>query len=266
MGRDARIRRLSLVGPDGHAVRAVPKVALGFAFGSLHWPFVRSLITLLQRQGEGGSVVRHLIPQQGLYIGENRNRIVQGFLGTDADWLLQVDTDIEFPPELPEMLLALATARGKKIVAASVPLSPPIPGCALNRRPEIPGEWLYVPEEEITEDGVECDAVASAVVLIHREVFEAIADQVGQCWFLQTGPGAIMPDVKDAASRTAWTETGRPRDRKYVHIGEDVLFCMRAEDAGFRSLCAKVPGLRHHKVLPLSHDVLSEAVSKEARG
>jgi hypothetical protein len=266
MGRDSRLGRghLGLVRPDGSAARRPPTVALGYSFGTLHWPFVRSLLALgehrLEVMARGRApVVRYQIPQPGLYIGENRNRIVQGFMKTDAEWLLQVDTDIEFPPDLPERMVDLAGST-RKILAASVPLTPPIPGCALNRRPDRPGEWLYLPESEITEDGVECDAVATAVVLIHRDVLTAIADREGQCWFLQTGPGAVMPQVMEPASRAAWMGEGPMRERKYVHIGEDVLFCMRAEDAGFRSWCAKVPGLRHYKVLPLSHDAEPEVI------
>lgn len=266
---NGRLRTLGLVCPDGQPAARTPKIALGFAFGTLHWPFVRSLLGVTQHQigdmAQGKSpAVRHLIPQSGLYVGENRNRIVQAFMGLDADWLLQIDTDIEFPPDLPERMVTLAGA-SRKIIAASVPLAPPLPSCALNRRAEMPGEWIYVPEDEITEDGIECDAVATAVVLIHREVFAAVADQVGQCWFLQGGPGSIMPDVKDAASRSAWTG-GPMRDRRYTHIGEDVLFCMRAEEAGFRSYCARVPGLRHYKTLPLTHDPVGEGSPMEARG
>ena len=260
MGREARSRQqFGLVRPDGRSAARVPRIALGYAYGTLHAPFVHSLFALMNSRH--AEVIRQVIPQQGLYVGENRNSIVQRFMTTDSEWLLQIDTDIAFPPDLPEAMVALAGSE-RKIVAASVPLGPPLPSCALNRNPNVPGEWKYVPEEEITEAGIECDVVATAVVLIHRKVFEAIADREGQCWFLQTGPGAVMPDVKDAASRAAWTGEGPMRDCKYLHIGEDVLFCMRAEDAGFRSYCAKVPGLRHYKVVPLTHDVISADESR----
>lgn len=250
--------------------RKKAKVALGYCFGTLHWPFVRSLRRLDQhRLGQMARdempTVLHEIPQQGLYVGENRNVIVQQFMRTDAEWLLQIDTDVEFPPDLPETMLALAGG-SRKILAASVPLGVPLPGCALNRNPSMPGEWIYVPEEEITPEGIECDAIATAVVLVHREVFEAIADREGQCWFLQSGPGAVLPDVKDAGSRGAWRGTGPMRDRKYIHIGEDVLFSMRAEDAGYRCYCARVPGLRHHKTVPLSHDFAPGAAEATAGG
>lgn len=264
MGREERIRRIALVGGGHpHIIGARPKVALGFCFGSIQWPFMRSVIALTERsyrQGEQ-ALVRHLLPEQGLYIGENRNRIVQRFMNTDAQWLLQVDTDIEFPSDLPEKLLELTQGGRRKVLAASVPLSPPLPGCAMNRNPQMPGEWIYVPEEQLSEEGIEVDAVASAILLVHRDVFQAIADDVGQCWFLQTGPGAVMPDVKDVASRAAWSDQGPRCNRRYVHIGEDVLFSMRAEEVGFRSYCAKVPGLRHYKTLPLTHDVAVEMLA-----
>lgn len=254
MGRDARLRHLGLVTSGGAPLRREPpKVALGYCFGTLHWPFVKSKDALreydIQRMAKGQlPTVHYQLPQAGLYIDHNRNRVVEKFMETDAEWLLQIDTDIEFPPNIVETLLAIAGG-DKKILAASVPLGPPLPSSAW-RMTEQPGIWQGVPSEEITAEGIQVDGIATAVVIIHRQVFEAIADQVGQIWFLKT----TQPRMTEERSKLAWIGKGPVRDRQYISVGEDLAFCMRAADAEFQPWCAKVPGLRHHKTLPMSHD------------
>jgi hypothetical protein len=304
MGREARLRHLGLVTSGGAPLRSTPpKVALGYCFGTLHWPFVKSKDALreydIQRMARGElPTVHYQIPQAGLYIDHNRNRVVEKFMEADAEWLLQIDTDIEFPPDIVETMLAVA-GRDKKILAASVPLGPPLPSCAWMMT-EQPGIWRSVPtdhwcplcrhegrfltrcadgfkcgdcgtvylgsDERITgqmivsEKPIEVDGLATAVILIHREVFEAIADQVGQCWFLKT----MQPRMTEERSKLAWIDKGPVRDRQYISVGEDLSFCLRAADAGFKSWCVKVPGLRHHKNLPMSHDFEAELPSMPA--
>lgn len=196
----------------------------------------------------------HDIPQSGLYIEDNRTRVVEKFMQTDADWLLQIDSDIQFPPQLIEMMLGVAGDE-KKVLAASVPLGPPLPSCGLMRKsPDLPGIWAYLDPHEITEEGVQCDALASAVMLVHRDVFQAIADREGQSWFHRIR----VPRLDQPKSKAAWLEDGPISDRAYVNQGEDLSFCLRAVEAGFSIWVAKVPGIRHYKSLPLSHDYETE--------
>lgn len=238
-----------LVTPDMRPVRA-PKVALGYPYGSgMTGPFVESLLNLQLYEGaKPDPLLAHRIPQSGLYIDHNRNRIVEKFMTTTDEWLLQIDTDIEFPKTLVETLVALAGAE-RRILAASVPLGPPLPSCAWMMT-EKPGIWEGVPGEAITEEGIRVDGLATAVILIHREVFEKIADTFGQCWFLKT----MTPKLTSEKSIAAWGGDGPTRDREFVSVGEDLAFCMKAGEVGFACWCAKVPGLKHHKTLPMSHD------------
>lgn len=230
-----------------------PKVAFGFPYGPISAPFMHSKEALREyevaKMAEGLPIhVHHVLPQGGLYIDHNRNIIVERFLTTDAEWLLQIDTDIEFPPTIVETLLRIA-GHDKKIVGASVPLGPPLPSCAWMKTDQ-PGIWRGLAAKDITEGGVPVDGIATAVIIIHREVIEAIADREGQRWFLKFEVGRLS----EPRSKAAWEGNGPMRDRKYVPIGEDLAFCIRAADAGYQSWCAKVPGLRHYKTLPMSHD------------
>ena len=226
------------------------KVALGYPYGAgVTGPFHESLLRLqLYELSKPRPLLHYRLPQSGLYIDHNRNRIAEKFMATDADWLLQIDSDIEFPQTLVETLLELAGSE-KKVLAASVPLGPPFPSSAWMMT-ESPGIWAGVPSERITSAGEPFDGLATAVLLVHRVVLEGIADQVGQCWFLKT----MTPKLINERSAAAWAGNGPMRDREYVPVGEDFAFCMRARDAGFQPWCAKVPGLKHHKTLPMSHD------------
>lgn len=246
--------RQSLLLPGARSV----KVALGYPYGPITAPFMHSLRALREyevaKMARGDTpLVRYELPQGGIYVDHNRNTIAERFFQTDADWLLQIDTDIEFPPQIVEMMLAVA-GHTKKILAASVPLGPPFGSCAWMKT-DVPGIFACLRSEDITEDGIQVDAVASAILLVHREVFEAIADREGQRWFLKMAVGRL----DDPLSATAWAgPDGRIRDRKFIPMGEDLAFCIRAAEAGYQSWCAKLPGLKHHKSLPMSHDYEEE--------
>lgn len=177
-----------------------------------------------------------MLHASGLYVGDNRMVLVDKLLDSEANWLLQVDTDIEFPPTLIETLLSMA-GQDKKILAASVPLGTAYPTCGFRWTGE-PGRYRAVP---IGMQPVSVDAIATACVLIHRDVFDRIADQHGQSWF-----HAITLPKTPVDTPT--------RDFAYVVNQEDIAFSTRAKACGFDIWCAHVPGLRHYKTLPLSHD------------
>lgn len=231
-----------------------PTVAFGYPYGPISQVFKESCEALYRRDvvrmaGGKPAIVRHIIAKGGIYVDHNRNEIAERFFRTDAEWLLQVDTDIQFPDTLVETLLERA-GRDKKVLAASVPLGPPLDSCAWMLT-AIPGVWACLPGRDITPEGIECDGLATAIILIHRDVIQAIADREGQCWFLKRGP---VPRLDDARSKAAWVGEGPIADRRYIPQGEDLSFSLRAKDAGFKLWCCKVEGLRHYKTLPLTHD------------
>lgn len=268
--------------------RLTATVALGLPTGgTVHWPFALSIILLeaylhqramrrvldAVQSGAGrngvldalrtGAPTLELFPQQGFFIEDNRNEIARRFMTeSSSDWLLMIDSDIAFPPELVEMLLTVA-GTDKRILGASVPLGPPIPTSALRMTTQ-PGEWVYLNPDEITPEGVEVHGLGMPVCMVHRDVLQHIADREGQAWFLRKPvPRIAIPQegsesAKAAAerSRRAWLDTnGRIADRQYINQGEDLSFCLRAMDAGFKIWACRLPGLRHHKTaLPLSHD------------
>jgi len=202
-------------------------------------PFHASCLRLLGYElakPEKERLLAKMMHASGLYVGDNRMVLADKMLGGEANWLLQVDTDIEFRQELIEQMLTVA-GTDKKIVAASVPLGEAYPTCGFRWTGQ-PGVYESVP---IGTAPIEVDAIATACVLIHRDVFDAIADRDGQCWF--------------HSIHLAKSPLGTPpRDFAYVVNGEDIAFSMRAKAAGFPIYCAHVPGLGHYKTRRLSHD------------
>lgn len=226
MGREARLSRR-------------PKVVVGYPVGgSVTLGFHASMLKLLGYEIAKPAHKRLLgkiTHTQGLYVADNRTMLVQRFLEMDADWLLQIDTDIEFPPTLVESMLELA--EGRQILAASVPLGTD-PTCAYFRSDE-PG--VFTCAQRLPLMPIEVDGLATAVCLVHREVFEKIADAHGQCWFHHI----YLPE----------SAPGTPlREFKYRSQGEDLAFSVRAAREGFKLWVVHLPGLKHHKTRGLSHD------------
>lgn len=270
MGREARLRAVD---------QALRTIAIGIANGGqVHTPFMLSLLKMNDRLARlGWNLV--LLPETGFFIEDNRVALVRRFLTeTDADWLLMIDSDISFPPDLVEMLLAAtAVGDGRKVIAASVPLSnggateaDRIPSCAF-RMTDRPGVWTYVEAADISPYGSEVGGLAMPVFMCHRDVYRAIARNVGpsgqaegQVWFYRHK----MPLLTEERSRRAWEDPdGNVEDRRWLNLGEDLSFCLRAIDAGYKLWCYRLPGLRHHKTaLPLSHDdqVADDATSTAA--
>jgi GT2 family glycosyltransferase len=154
---------------------------------------------------------------------EARNGTVKEFLEShDADWLLWLDTDMGFPADTCERLLAAADPAERPIVGAL---------CFSQRETEADGmggwhcqavptvfdwarlengqegfavRWEY-PRDTVTR----CAGTGSAVILVHRSVFERVAAKYGPVWY-------------DMA----------PNPTTGQLIGEDLSFCARAGALG----------------------------------
>jgi hypothetical protein len=153
-----------------------------------------------------------------------RNLAVSTFLKVDkGDWLLWIDTDMGFEKDSVERLLAVAD-----------PVERPIIGglCFGQKETDEDGFFGFRTSARATifnwqkEDGedcpskftarawyppntlVKCAGTGSAFILIHRSVFEKIAEQYGPTWYDQI-----------------------PGDDGEL-IGEDISFCIRANAIG----------------------------------
>jgi len=218
------------------------KVLFGYPCGgSVTVPFHASCLRLLRHELEKGrrdALLGKMEHASGLYVGNNRMTLTEELMDeTEANWLLQIDTDIEFPETILETMLDLA-GTDKRVLAASVPLGTAYPTCAF-RWSGTPGAYYAL--DSVPDTPIEVDAIATACVLIHREVFAEIARQHGRTWFhsiyLAKSPAGTPPS-----------------DFRYTGNEEDIAFSMRAKAAGFKIWCVHIPKLGHYKTLRLSHD------------
>jgi hypothetical protein len=149
-----------------------------------------------------------------------RNQAVKYLLQSDAPWLLWIDTDMGFQPDLMERLLEVADPIERPIVGALCfsqrEVGPDgLGGYQTLATPTI-FDWVSASEAGDDLGGfsvrydyppnevVRCAATGAAAVLIHRSVFELIGTKYPGEWYHR------IP-ARDGA------------------MGEDLSFCMRAQ-------------------------------------
>jgi hypothetical protein len=144
-----------------------------------------------------------------------RNKAVGHLLESDVPWMLWLDTDMGFGPDILEQLLAAADPVERPIVGAL---------CFAQRELEMDGmggyhtiptptifDWAPVGDlegYEIRYDYpanalVRCSGTGSAAILVHRSVFERIFEKYGPEWYHRV-------------------------PARNGSMGEDLSFCMRA--------------------------------------
>lgn len=161
-----------------------------------------------------------LLPMQfsSAGIAYSRNRTITAFLNGDDDWLFWVDTDIGFEHDTIDRLLEVADAERRPVVGGlyfanhqSTPdgtggfVTVPVP--TLYRWAKLPdGRTGFVAWQDYPRDRlVQCDALGSGCVLIHRSVFETMQAKYG--------PGMWYTNLANPDS-----------DEPF---GEDMSFCVR---------------------------------------
>lgn len=149
----------------------------------------------------------------------SRNQLVQKSLELGADWLLFLDADMTFPPELCSALLADAQASGAHILSACYFKKVPPHQCVSARllHPEDP--QLLTPIDTAAKGLIACDVIGLGAALIRREVFEKLAYP----WF----------------EYEVYEQTGERV------VTEDVPFCRKAKAAGERILTDTRLGCGH---------------------
>ena len=160
-------------------------------------------------------------------IARGRNEMMREFLKivTKPDWLLMLDTDMTFEPDLAEALIASAHPTERPIVGGLC-----FAYMSDHERKLWPTLYGWVPGSERLrrlvkyplDSMVQVAATGGACVLIHRTVIEAMAAKYPppRPWFDETpfyakdANGDIIPASGDEYS-------------------EDITFCLRAQACGF---------------------------------
>jgi hypothetical protein len=152
-------------------------------------------------------LVGALPKQSGPRIAAGRNSLVEHFLQTGADWLFMVDDDMRFEKDAIEQLLMSADPTDRPIVGGLC-----FGGGRDGWFPTMyqMGDTGLIRLEAVLDGVVPVDATGGAALLIHRTVFETLAEKYEEpwVWFQES---------------TLGTST----------VGEDITFCFRARAAGF---------------------------------
>jgi hypothetical protein len=166
-------------------------------------------------------------------LAKARNRLVDEFLHNpdheQCEWLWFCDTDMVFPPDLLHRLVARAVQMDLKILGALcviVTADGPVPTMFIHDPDAITKVLLDWNADQV----LELAATGTGCLLVHRSVLQDMFDKSGgskNCWF--------GFDIRTGASGIEWA------------LGEDVSFCLRAGEAGYKTYVDTTAQVGHHK-------------------
>src|ERR1051326_3950498 len=182
--------------------------------GLVRASFMESLLNFL-----ADHEIENINPAQGLYIAQNRNETSKRFVASGSEYWWIIDTDIKFEPGDLGKLLELA--RPDNIVSALY-----FARMAGNLVPV----WLRYNGSQyelqgklaLASDPIELDAIGMGFCVIGRQVVEALGSKAFDHFYLN---GEL--------------------------VGEDVAFCHRAKERGFKIIGDPNTVVTHEKVLGL---------------
>lgn len=150
-----------------------------------------------------GSILR----EGGCYIDDNRNTLVMNFCNnTRDDWILMIDPDIEFKPDILERLAAHIVSNPKaKIIAGRVNLMNGFPVFYKVKREG------HIHQPFFFEGLKDFDLVGAGIICISREVFKGIGSKQKHFQFFN-----------------------KILTRDGYNLGDDFSFCMRARQSKFK--------------------------------
>lgn len=167
----------------------------------------------------GAPNYRGYFVESGCSYGRNRNIIVARAIEAGAEWVLQVDDDIRFPPDLPERLLDGMTDVSPRVLIGAVPIDPRTP-VNVFAHPDCLARDPALPEAGGTSRAV--NGFGGAVMLVHSSVYAEMSEALGNgCWYLHEQllddgiAHELEPDLSFARRLkrigvTAWARYGLP--------------------------------------------------------
>ena len=183
--------------------------------GTVRAEFCASLLAVCM---EGETAVDAAIAVgSGPNISTARNMVTRSFLEErTADWLFTVDTDMWFPADTVDRLIAAADPVERPVVGAlcfsqNTDDGGGEPYSTMYELAERDGELCFVRYKKWPEDAcVQVAATGAACLLVHRTALETVAKTAGDKaapWFRESVAGSAL-------------------------MGEDLTFCLRLAAAG----------------------------------
>jgi hypothetical protein len=202
------------------------KIVVGFTdYGQVAGQFMFAFLQFLAYDAAHRNIHAATIRASGAYVDDNHNNAVEEFLKTGAaDWYLSLDADMCPTPEQYYQLLDAADPVERPIISGLyfgyVKTNLDSGGLApvwMKKHGDGYRTLIDSDVKALNDTLVEIDSAGMGFMLIHRSVFETMAE---------------MPNFK-------WTQWfGRQileHDRGIMgRYGEDIAFCRRAQQCGFK--------------------------------
>lgn len=186
-----------------------PTVAVGYLYGSdVAAGFANSLAAMLWFQARGTLVTEVFSEPSGVNVSHGRNELCRQLLASDCDWLLMLDADMTFRPDLPDALVAAADPVSAPIVGAlAFGIDDGVLFPTLYDLVDDDGALRWVRYNDFPPDTLwRVGGTGAAALLIHRRALEAIA---------AAGFNPVWPWFQETAV------SGQ-------RVGEDLTFSLRA--------------------------------------
>lgn len=227
------------------------KVTVAMCYGGpIEAQTTRALTAMVQYDlTHGGRHLDH--PDSFIYVGgtniaSQRNTCVRTFLAGEADWLLFLDSDEEWDPNLVDLLIDSADKDARPVLSGLIMArrehdKPISPACVIldNADPPRPIRPHIIPNVRHWPVA----GVGAGCLLIHRRILEAIAaefsNRAPREWF------EYMP----------WTWTNDDGEEIRDEMGEDYVFSMRAMAVGTIPIVDTTIGLGHIKPVTLTREM-----------
>lgn len=180
---------------------------------------------------------------KALYLDDKRNELVRDFLQTTGDYLMMLDTDIEFQPHQIYGLVDEAVENDRQILAGMY-------FSFLTQKQILSPVWFSSMDEggclktfgsfKAGEVIVPLIACGMGFTLIRRDVFETIAkcDEWASDDWTWFGRDTYVYRL----------ENGKTLSKRY---GEDTCFCVRSRQCGIQTWGHKGVVVRHWKKVPV---------------
>lgn len=182
----------------------------------MFWPFMHSVLQWERYMIRTNGYLPAFSARKHAIIADSRDGLVRQFLEQDADWLFMLDPDIQFPPDTSDRLLELAHPTESPIIAGAYWNAYQDDERCLTWHAATPEGLRLFKRLPDLKGGIEIGSCGMGCTLIHRNVFLRLQEARPEepwPWF---GHDIIE------------TSTGPDR------AGEDVTFCVRAREAGFK--------------------------------
>lgn len=208
--------------------------------------FMDSYVKFREFDLQHGDILGAVLTQKGMYIAGQRNRLVREFLTTPLEWMLCMDSDHEWAPEVPYLLLQSAEEAQARVMSALY--------FGMLEGFGSPMWWQKTPEgefytvNEIKAGIQEIAGFGMGMVLIHRTVFEEMAP--------------LRPD-------DPWKWFGHDLtmfNGKLERFGEDLCFCNRLSEMGIKMYGDSRIMIGHDKGINLDFETFKKLARFDKEG